>query len=250
MTIVVSITQSQIFAVLGQFLQSILPTACTVVRGETNRVPEPKGADFVVMWPILNERLSRNVDSYADISFIGFISNGSGGAGTRLTVTQMLQGSISVGLFLGANGILANTEITAEQSGTGGVGTYTVNNSQNLASTTLQAGSKNVMKPVKVTIQVDVHGPNSADNAQTITSLFQDDFGIQAFAGFNAGAFTIVPLYSDDPRQVPFMDEEQQSEERWIVQLVLQVNSAVEVPEQFAGAVSVGTTSVDAAYKV
>src|ERR1019366_4231120 len=250
MPITVSITQAQIFQILGEFLVSILPATVTVVRGEINLVPEPKGADFVVMWPILNERLSRNVDSYADISFIGFISNGSGGAGTRLTVTQMLQGSISVGLFLGANGILANTEITAEQSGTGGVGTYTVNNSQNLASTTFQAGSKNITKSVKVTIQVDVHGPNSADNSQIIASLFQDDFGIQAFAGFNSGAYTIVPLYSDDPRQVPFIDAEQQSEERWIVQLVMQVNPTVEVPEQFAGVVNVIPTSVDAEFKV
>lgn len=250
MTIVVSVAQAQVFQVLGEFLQSILPATVAVVRGEVNRVPEPQGTDFVVMWPSVREPLSKTVDTYSDIAFIGYISNGIGGAGTTLTVTQMLAGTLSVNLLLGANGILANTQITAEQSGTGGLGTYTVNNPQLLNSTTLQAGSKNILQPVNVTLQVDVHGPNSADNAQIISTLFQDDYGVQAFIGFNSGLDTIVPLYTDAPRQTAFMDAELQSEERWSIQMSMQVSPVVKVPEQFAGVVNVAATSTDAAYKV
>ena len=239
MNISVSITEEQLFKVLGDFLTAILPASCAVVRGQANRVPEPQGTDFAVMWPGLRERLSTNVDDYSDIAFTGSI------AGTTLTVTQMLAGTVSVDLFLGANGITANTKITAEGTGTGGVGTYTVNNTQTLASTTIQAGTKDVLAATKVTVQIDVHGPHSADNAQIITTLFRDAYGVALFA---VAGFDVQPLYCDDPRQTPFINGEQQQEERWSIQAVMQANPIVEVAQQFAQVVDVNVVDAEQAY--
>ena len=60
--------------------------------------------------------------------FVGSIS------GTTLTVTLMKSGTIAVSQQVLCDGILPNTVITALGTGTGGVGTYTVNLSQTIAS--------------------------------------------------------------------------------------------------------------------
>ena len=62
-------------------------------------------------------------------------------SGTTLTITSMLSGdSLQIGQFVGGTGgggVSAGTYITAFVTGSGGVGTYTVNNSQTVTSTTL-----------------------------------------------------------------------------------------------------------------
>ena len=60
--------------------------------------------------------------------FNGYISNAGGtGTGTRLTVLTMTNGTIAIGQNVKGAGVLAATRITAFVTGTGGVGTYTVN---------------------------------------------------------------------------------------------------------------------------
>lgn len=63
-------------------------------------------------------------------TFTGKIDNGAGGAGTILTVTAITGKALWLNQWLGGAGITAGTRITALGSGTGGVGTYTVNTSQ------------------------------------------------------------------------------------------------------------------------
>ena len=62
-------------------------------------------------------------------------------SGTTLTITAMLSGDpIQIGQYVGGTGgggVSAGTIITAYGTATGGVGTYTVNNSQTVTSTTL-----------------------------------------------------------------------------------------------------------------
>jgi hypothetical protein len=70
-------------------------------------------------------------------SFVGKIDNGSGSAGTTLTVTAVGEGFLAVGQSL--NSASGGTVITAYGTGSGGVGTYTVNNSQLLASQNQQS---------------------------------------------------------------------------------------------------------------
>ena len=67
----------------------------------------------------------------------GIISNGSGSAGTVLNVSAVTSGTVRVGQTVIGTGITAGTVITALSSGSGGTGTYTVNNSQLVASTTM-----------------------------------------------------------------------------------------------------------------
>jgi hypothetical protein len=71
------------------------------------------------------------ISNPSSATFTGSIST------TTLTVTSMLSGTIAVGQALFGNNITQNTVITALGTGTGGVGTYTVSNSQTTASTSI-----------------------------------------------------------------------------------------------------------------
>jgi hypothetical protein len=71
------------------------------------------------------------ISNPSSATFTGSIST------TTLTVTTMLSGTIAVGQALFGNNITQNTVITALGTGTGGVGTYTVSNSQTTASTSI-----------------------------------------------------------------------------------------------------------------
>lgn len=92
-------------------------------------------------------------------------------------------------------------------------------------------------------VQLDVHGPDSGDNAQIISTLLRDEYGVTAFEGTG-----VTPLYTEDPRQLPFQNAEQQYEDRWVVEASLQVNEVVTVPQQYADALDVVLISVDATY--
>ena len=58
-------------------------------------------------------------------------------SGTTLTVSSIPQGQIAVGTQISGIGVLGNTIVTAFGTGSGGVGTYTVNQSQTVTSTTM-----------------------------------------------------------------------------------------------------------------
>lgn len=74
-------------------------------------------------------------------SVTGYIgtSSGTGTANNILTVTAVGSGSLSIGALL--VGPSSGTYITGILTGTGGVGTYTVNNSQLLASGTVTSAA-------------------------------------------------------------------------------------------------------------
>ncbi|KVH51178.1 LIC_12616 family protein [Burkholderia diffusa] len=164
-------TESIALAALRTFLLSLVPNGVEIVRGLENRVPEPPGADFIVMTPILRERLSTNVTRYRD------------GYPTAPSV-------------------------------------------------------KDVWQATRLTVQLDIHGPASGDTVQVITTLWRDAYACDAFA---AADLDIAPLYASEPRQMPFLNEAQQVEPRWSVDLVMQVNPLVTVPQDFAAALEIGT---------
>lgn len=72
-------------------------------------------------------------------------------SGTTLTVTAVTSGVIRVGNVITGSGISANTRITALGTGTGGTGTYTVNNSQTVASTTITSATAEWTVPAGIT---------------------------------------------------------------------------------------------------
>lgn len=240
MTTTVSITEANVIKVLGDFITSLVPTTCKVERGQQNRVPEPPNTDYVVMWPLLRPRLATNESAYTDIAFNGSIS------GLVLTVSSMIRGTIVQGLTVSGQGVTTGTVIGTQISGpAGGAGTYNVSPTQNVTSTVMQAGYRGVLQRTQVEIQIDVHGPSSAENAQAISTLLRDGYAADMFA---AEGFDMAPLYVNDPKQIPYLNAEQQSEERWTLDAVLQANPVVNVQQQFAGALSATIVSAERAY--
>jgi hypothetical protein len=227
--------QSQIFTALRSFLTGVLPANVSVLRGQANRVAEPSGVDFVIMTPIRQQRIETNVDSYADCAFTGSI------AGTTLTVAQMFLGTVQVGNQLFGATTAAGTTITGFIGGSGGAGTYTVSPSQTAASQVMASGGALFLQPSEIVVQLDVHGPNSADNTQTITTLFRDDFGVQQFIG---SGFDVAPLYADDPKQIPFINDQSQYEDRWVIEAHLQANCVISTAQQFASSLNVNLIEV------
>jgi hypothetical protein len=104
---------------------------------------------------------------------------------------------------------------------------------------------RTVMQPTQITVQIDVHGPASADNAQIITTLLRDDYACQIFA---ASGYDIAPLYTSEPHQIPFFNGEQQVEFRWIIDAVLQTNTKITMPQDFAASTNIGLIDVDVEY--
>ena len=243
----VSPTLTNVFAQLGVFLRSILPTNVDVIQAQINRVPEPKGTTFVVMTAIRQERLRTNVDSYSDSKFTGSI------AGDQMTVTAVdpvLFSPLLIGSTVFGVGVADGTRVKAFGTGTGGLGVYTMTNSQTLSSRTLSAGAENIEQGVKHTIQLDFHAPKIADAgdlATVVSTLFRDAYAVQSFKN-QTNNYGVVPLLADDPRQMPFLNDQQQYESRWVVEAMLQANAVVIVPQQFADSASVEVIDVDAEY--
>jgi hypothetical protein len=162
----VSPAQADIETALRTFLIAVVGSSVPVVKGQTNRVPEPSESNFIVFWVMSRERIATNNDTYDNVA------------------TQNI-----------------------EQSG-------------------------------QVTFQIDVHGPSSADNAQAITTLFRDDFGYQNFTSSNPA---ITPLHADNPRQMPYINAEDQYEDRWIIDGVIQADQTLSIPAQFANQVTINS---------
>ena len=169
------LTESDVMTAVGVFLYGILPDGIEVVRGQDNRVAEPDMDDFVVVTPILHQRLSTNVNAYFD----GYSTS------TDSTNTSSLHNQL--------------------------------------------------------TFQVDVHGPNSADNTMLISTYFRSDYGIQLFKSSNA---YVEPLYCSDPRQIPFINSEQQVETRWSIDVIMDSipSAQIVVTNYFAGTLNVNVT--------
>lgn len=237
MIIAPSISEAQILASLRTFLLSVLsPPAIEVIRAQGNRVPEPKTPDFVVMTPILRERIETNIDKDIDAKFTASIS------GTVMTVSAVVIGAIALNaVLLGAN-ITPGTSIVSFGTGAGGTGTYNLSNAQTVAAQTIAAGYTSVLQSVKVMIQLDIHGPASAENAQIVSTLLRDEFAVSAFAAYGPD---VTPLHASDPRQAPFVNAEDQYENRWVVDAYLQANIAIPAWGQ-AFADSVTVSPVDA----
>lgn len=86
-------------------------------------------------------------------------------AGTTLTITTLTSGEVLVGQQVYGTGILPNTVITALGSGTGGTGTYTVNNSQTTTNPIAITGPVNLFVPNAV---VERYAANTAGGVAVI----------------------------------------------------------------------------------
>jgi hypothetical protein len=235
-------TEVQQFTALRAWLIGLVPSTTDVIRAEINRVPEPQGADFIVMTPLRIERLGTNFYTTNDAIVTASI------AGSIMNVTVLARGTVQPGAPLtdGTVGVIAaNTGVITQLSGSvvGGTGAYAVTGSQVLASGTLYAGTRNDETQTKWTVQLDIHGPNSAGTAQTIVGLFRTEIAVD---DLGESGYAIAPLWCDDAQQRPFINAEQQFEYRWGMDLVLQVNPIVRTGQQFADQVIIDLVEADA----
>lgn len=93
-----------------------------------------------------------------------------------------------------------------------------------------------VATPMECRTQLDVHGPNSSDNAHRIAALWRDNV---ATAFFAASGFALAPLWATEPRYIEFVNDSAQWEDRWIVDAYTQGNFVLDVPQQFANTANV-----------
>lgn len=98
--------------------------------------------------------------------------------------------------------------------------------------------AEDIARTTSLTFQLDVYGANAAENAQVITTLFRDDYGVSSLA--NCG---LAPLYCGDPQQMPLVAGEQQYIQRWTFGCTLAGVISIGVPMQFAA--SLVTTLIE-----
>lgn len=232
--------ENLLFKALTQFLLLVLPVGVEVVKGQVNRVSSPRSANFAVFWPVRRPRYSTNVDLPIDVVFRGSI------LGPVLTVEEMTRGELLVGNYVTGLGVAPFTRIRALLDSDGEVGTYTVSPEQTVPERMLAASYSLLSQSTAIVIQVDVHGPNGSDNAITIETAFRDEIAVDWFSQNYPG---VTPLYAEDTRQLPFITSEQQYEDRWIVELYLQVDPEVVAPIQFADEARVSSIPADIIYQ-
>lgn len=98
-------------------------------------------------------------------------------------------------------------------------------------------GASLLTMDTELKLQLDVHGPLSGDFAQMIATLWRSDYGVQLVG---SQGYDIAPLYAEEPRQSPFINGEQQFEVRWSVDVALQINPVVSLPQDFASELALG----------
>ena len=214
-------TQDDIYALLGQFMDDILP-GLYFAQGQVNRVPEPRVKNFIIAWPLFFTRLATNVDTPEDNVFAGSIT------GDLLAVSTPPQHALQPGDQIFGVDVANNTRISVALSPT----TFTVApGGQAIGLQVLSAGHEVKQIASEFTTQLDAHGPVALDNAQTVSTMFRDAYATEFFAARDEN---IMPLHADDPRQMPFINGEQQYEDRFIITMKLQVNQFISISQQFA----------------
>ncbi|WP_445656828.1 phage neck terminator protein [Achromobacter sp. NCFB-sbj8-Ac1-l] len=105
------------------------------------------------------------------------------------------------------------------------------------------AGTMTLTRPTQWTVQVDCYGDSAQDMAVAVSIALRSSYGCDALKASGA-----QPLYTGDPRQLPFITGEDQYLERWSVDAVLQFNPSITVPQQFADELHVDLVEVDTTY--
>jgi hypothetical protein len=135
-------------------------------------------------------RYTWRISNPVSANFTGEVS------GTTLNVTQVKSGTLAVGQQLFGPGVTAQTVITALGTGTGGTGTYTINNSQTITSTELNTAetaavitasiSGNVMSVTAVTSGILYPGQTIQGSTVAVGTV------ITALGGSAAISFSIT----------------------------------------------------------
>jgi hypothetical protein len=166
-------------AVCGPYVYALTSTYTTTMVGQLNTSTGIVGiTDNGVNVYIVDgqNRYTWRISSPSAAVFTGSIS------GTTLTVTAITNGTIAINQALFGIGVTQATVITALGTGTGGVGTYTVNQSQSVASTQMNSAT------VGAVVTGDISGTTLTVSAVTSGTLVVG----QTIQGSTVTAQTII----------------------------------------------------------
>lgn len=104
------------------------------------------------------------------------------------------------------------------------------------------AQTQSVEMGTKMKVRLDCYGPLGSDWATALKALWRDLYGCTFLASVGA------PLYDGEAMQGALVNGEEQYEDRWILELFLQYNPVVTVPQQSATSLKVKVVSVDQKY--
>lgn len=167
-----------------------------------------------------------------------------------MTVSAVETGPIVPNAVLFGTGVTVPTFVTQQLSGsTGSTGTYVVTPSQTISSALLASGATTIQQNSRITVQLDFHSidGSSSDMAQTVSAAFRDAYATTFFAALSTGS-SIAPFYADDPKLLPFQNENSQYEWRWVSEATLQVNQTLSTPQQYSDVLSLTLIDVDARF--
>jgi hypothetical protein len=94
-----------------------------------------------------------------------------------------------------------------------------------------------------VTVQVDVHGPLSADIASVIVGALHSSWAFDTLAAQDPAV--LAPLYCGDPQSMPFVGETQQTEWRYVIDAHFEAKPALSTPAQFADTLAAQVVMAD-----
>jgi len=166
-------------AVCGPYVYALTSTYTTTMVGQLNTTTGIVGiTDNGVNVYIVDgqNRYTWRISSPSAAVFTGSIS------GTTLTVTEITNGTIAINQALFGVNVTQATVITALGTGTGGVGTYTVNQSQSVASTQMNSAT------VGAVVTGDISGTTLTVSAVTSGTLVVG----QTIQGSTVTAQTII----------------------------------------------------------
>lgn len=106
-------------------------------------------------------------------------------------------------------------------------------------------GNETHSRSTQWNVQLDCYGSDAADMAALIATTFKTDY---AAAQLALADIEIQPLYANDPLQMTIINAENQYEPRWTVELALQYNPVVTLPQDFAMSLTVVPAEVDATF--
>jgi hypothetical protein len=94
-----------------------------------------------------------------------------------------------------------------------------------------------------VAVQLDVHGPLSADVTAAIVAGLGSSWAADQFAAQDPAV--LAPLYTDEAQFLPFVNGEQQTEWRYVIGSHFEARPVLSTPAQFARTLAVTSTQAD-----
>jgi hypothetical protein len=204
-------------AVCGPYVYALTSTYTTTMVGQLNTTTGIVGiTDNGVNVYIVDgqNRYTWRISSPSAAVFTGSIS------GTTLTVTAVTNGTIAINQALFGVGVSQSTVITALGTGTGGVGTYTINQSQSVASRQMNSATAGAVVTGSIstttltvtavtsgTLYVGQTIQGSTVTAQTIiTALGTGTGGVGTYTVNNSQTVTSRTLYGLNWSVLPSTD--------------------------------------------